>query len=141
MNGPRVGFLDQLHPSLRDPINTNLPAGWTAMHTVSRNFVDQAATITDVDAVYVFATPVRAALIEKAMKLHLVDTLGAGVDNMDLETCAARGIAVARLSGGNAVQVAEHTILMISASSVSVPSAGRSRGCCCRSGSILSTRM
>lgn len=117
MNGLRIGFLDQLHPAIRDAINTNLPTGWTARHSVSRNFSDQAATITDVDAVYVFATPVRTALIEKATNLRLVHKLGAGVDNIDLETCAARGIAVARLNGGNAVQVAEHTILLMLAAS------------------------
>lgn len=117
MNGLRIGFLDQLHPAIRDAINTNLPADWTAIHSVSRDFADQAATITDADAVYVFATPVRTALIEKAAKLRLVHKLGAGVDNIDLQTCAARGIAVARLSGGNAVQVAEHTILLMLAAS------------------------
>ena len=45
--------------------------------------------------------------------MRFVQKLGAGVDRVDLKICEERGIAVARLAGGNAIPVAEHTLLLI----------------------------
>ena len=45
--------------------------------------------------------------------LRAVSKHGAGVDNIDVAACAARGIPVARTSGANAQSVAEHTAALM----------------------------
>lgn len=55
-------------------------------------------------------TQVRGALLEAAVELKAVGRLGVGLDNIDLEQCRARGIAVYPASGANDVSVAEYVI-------------------------------
>lgn len=53
---------------------------------------------------------VDAALLEAAPRLRAVGRLGVGLDNIDLEGCAARGIAVVPATGANARAVAEYVV-------------------------------
>ena len=53
-------------------------------------------------------TQVRGALLEEAPKLELVGRLGVGLDNIDLEACKARNIAVYPATGANDDAVAEY---------------------------------
>src|SRR5918997_2747868 len=55
-------------------------------------------------------TQVRGALLESAAKLQVVGRLGVGLDNIDVEACRARGIAVHPATGANDVAVAEYVI-------------------------------
>lgn len=55
-------------------------------------------------------TQVRAPLIEGAPRLKVVGRLGVGLDNIDVEACAARGIAVRPATGANDLAVAEYVI-------------------------------
>jgi (S)-sulfolactate dehydrogenase len=55
-------------------------------------------------------TQVRGALLAAAPKLVVVGRLGVGLDNIDVEACAARGIAVRPASGANDLSVAEYVI-------------------------------
>ncbi len=55
-------------------------------------------------------TQVRGRLLDGAAHLKVVGRLGAGVDNIDLAACAARGIEVIPASGANAESVAEYVI-------------------------------
>jgi (S)-sulfolactate dehydrogenase len=55
-------------------------------------------------------TLVRGRLLDGAAHLRVVGRLGAGVDNIDLAACAARGIEVIPASGANAESVAEYVI-------------------------------
>lgn len=55
-------------------------------------------------------TQVDGALLGAAPKLEAVGRLGVGLDNLDLEACAARGIAVCPATGANAIAVAEYVI-------------------------------
>ena len=57
-------------------------------------------------------TQVRGALLEAAPNLKVVGRLGVGLDNIDLEACAARGIEVCPASGANDDSVAEYVIAM-----------------------------
>jgi len=59
------------------------------------------------------AAPVTAEILAAAPRLRFIQKLGAGYDKIDLATCKQRGIAVARLAGGNAIPVAEHTLLLM----------------------------
>ncbi len=57
-------------------------------------------------------TQVRGAMLEAAPDLKVVGRLGVGLDNIDLEACAARGIEVCPASGANDDSVAEYVIAM-----------------------------
>jgi len=69
------------------------------------------AAVADADAVVVRdRTRVDAELLAAAPRLRVVGRLGVGTDNIDLDGCAARGVAVRLATGANAVSVAEHVI-------------------------------
>lgn len=55
-------------------------------------------------------TQVRGALLEAAEKLVCVGRLGVGLDNIDVDACKARGIAVIPATGANDLSVAEYVI-------------------------------
>jgi (S)-sulfolactate dehydrogenase len=55
-------------------------------------------------------TQVRGALLETAANLKVVGRLGVGLDNIDMQACAARGISVHPATGANDVSVAEYVI-------------------------------
>ncbi|MGF1620596.1 MAG: hydroxyacid dehydrogenase [Rhodomicrobiaceae bacterium] len=55
-------------------------------------------------------TQVDAELLAHAPQLAVVGRLGVGLDNIDLETCKARGIAVCPAVGANAQAVAEYVV-------------------------------
>lgn len=55
-------------------------------------------------------TRVDAALLAHAPRLTVVGRLGVGLDNIDLEACAARDIAVIPATGANTLAVAEYVI-------------------------------
>ena len=55
-------------------------------------------------------TQVRGELIAAAPKLVCVGRLGVGLDNIDLQACKARGIAVYPATGANDLSVAEYVI-------------------------------
>ena len=73
------------------------------------------------DLAFVMATPMPAALLEAAGRLGFIQKLGAGVDRIDLQVCRARGIGVARLHAGNAIPVAEHTVMLMLAACRRLP--------------------
>ncbi|MFQ5565528.1 MAG: NAD(P)-dependent oxidoreductase [Paracoccaceae bacterium] len=58
-------------------------------------------------------TQVRGPLLEGAEKLACVGRLGVGLDNIDTEACAARGIAVYPATGANDVAVAEYVVAAV----------------------------
>src|SRR5512140_1207864 len=51
-------------------------------------------------------TRVRGRVLEAARRVKVIGRLGVGLDNIDLEACAARGIAVIPATGANADSVA-----------------------------------
>jgi len=72
---------------------------------------DLVAALADARALVVRnRTQVRGALLEAAPKLRVVGRLGAGLDNIDVDACKARGIAVCPATGANDVAVAEWAI-------------------------------
>jgi len=54
-----------------------------------------------------FQTQVRGAVLDKADAIKCVGRLGVGLDNIDINTCAARGIEVFPATGANSDSVAE----------------------------------
>jgi (S)-sulfolactate dehydrogenase len=58
-------------------------------------------------------TQLRGALLDGAGRLACVGRLGVGLDNIDMEACAVRGIAVYPAVGANALAVAEYVIASV----------------------------
>jgi (S)-sulfolactate dehydrogenase len=72
---------------------------------------DLAAAIGDAHALIVRnRTQVDAALLAAAPMLKVVGRLGVGLDNIDIDGCGKRGIAVIPATGANALAVAEYVI-------------------------------
>ena len=70
-----------------------------------------AASLTEARALIVRnRTQVRGALLDAAPRLTAVGRLGVGLDNIDVDACKARGIAVYPATGANDVSVAEYVI-------------------------------
>lgn len=79
------------------------------------DLVDRAAELLDLAAscralVVRNRTQVSGALLAAATKLEAVGRLGVGLDNIDVEACRARSIAVLPATGANDVSVAEYVI-------------------------------
>ncbi len=55
-------------------------------------------------------TQVRGALLDAATRLACVGRLGVGLDNIDVDACRGRGIAVYPATGANDLSVAEYVI-------------------------------
>ncbi len=72
---------------------------------------DLVAALTDARALIVRnRTRVHEALLEAAPHLRIVGRLGVGLDNIDVEACRVRGVAVRAATGANDVSVAEYVI-------------------------------
>jgi (S)-sulfolactate dehydrogenase len=89
----------------------------TAAHEVRYDptLVDDAARLrdaaADADALIVRnRTQVRGALLAAMQRCKVVGRLGVGLDNIEVDACAARGIAVVPATGANALAVAEYVI-------------------------------
>lgn len=68
-------------------------------------------SIADADGIIVRnKTLVDADLLAAAPRLAVIGRVGVGLDNFDLEACAARGVAVRSAVGANAQSVAEYVI-------------------------------
>ena len=55
-------------------------------------------------------TQVRGAALAAATRVKVIGRLGVGLDNIDLDACAARGIEVIPATGANAESVAEYVV-------------------------------
>ena len=72
---------------------------------------DLAAAVADARALIVRnRTQVRGALLEAAGALRVVGRLGVGLDNIDLQACKQRAVAVRPATGANDAAVAEYVI-------------------------------
>lgn len=116
-----VAVLDSLHPAINQWIRKALPADWTPRFAASRSAEDQRTAVATAAVIFVIGAPVGADLIAAAPKLRFIQKLGVGVDKIDKTACAARGIAIAKLTGGNAVPVAEHTVMLMLAALKRLP--------------------
>lgn len=70
-----------------------------------------ARLVADIPALIVRnQTQVRGALLAGAKNLKVIGRLGVGLDNIDMEACAGRGIKVFPATGANSLSVVEYVI-------------------------------
>ena len=71
------------------------------------------ANVGDADAIAVRTAAITKRVLDAAPRLKVISRHGVGYDNIPLNECTARGIAVTVVGGVNAVSVAEHTWFLI----------------------------
>ncbi|QFG27118.1 hydroxyacid dehydrogenase [Actinomadura sp. WMMB 499] len=72
-----------------------------------------AELLPDTEVIWHVLRPLTAADMDRAPKLRLIQKLGTGVNTIDLDAAAERGIAVANMPGRNAQAVAETSLLLM----------------------------
>ena len=117
MNHPQVAILDPFHPAIIQTIRDLLPDGWGLSIASEPTPTARAAAVAGADIALIMAARMTPELLDQAPRLRFIQKMGAGVDNIAVETCENAGITVARLGAGNAIQVAEHAAMMILAAS------------------------
>ncbi len=111
-----VVILDMMNPARADKLRALLPEGMVLTHGTERSEEHRCAIIAEADYAITGQVEVTGAVLRAAKRLKLLHKWGVGLDNIDLETAKACGIAVARTTGSNAMAVAEHTMgLMLAA--------------------------
>ncbi|WP_062207654.1 2-hydroxyacid dehydrogenase [Streptomyces sp. NBRC 109706] len=109
----RVAVLDVYPERTRELILARLPTPWTCAFAEGYDDERQLAALRGADVAFANWWEVSADTIAASPDLRLIHKLGAGVDKIDQAACRAHGVRLARVSGGNAVPVAEHTVLLI----------------------------
>ncbi|MFI0355207.1 2-hydroxyacid dehydrogenase [Actinomadura sp. 9N407] len=72
-----------------------------------------AELLPDTEVLWHVLRPLTAEDLDRAPKLRLIQKLGTGVNTIDLDAAAERGIAVANMPGTNAQAVAESALLLM----------------------------
>jgi len=109
LKGMRILVTEELHP---DGIKMLKDAGMELVHWDWQKLTDPKLP-TDFDAIIGKQYyKCNKELIDRLLpRLKYVITCGAGLDNIDLKYCAAKGIKVFNAPGSNAASVAEHVIM------------------------------
>jgi (S)-sulfolactate dehydrogenase len=98
MDEAAVATLKARHDTVYDPALVDQPEKLAMMVGEARALVVRNRT------------QVRGSLLDGAAKLSCVGRLGVGLDNIDIEACKARNVAVYPATGANDLSVAEYVI-------------------------------
>ncbi|MBP1155849.1 phosphoglycerate dehydrogenase-like enzyme [Paenibacillus sp. PvR052] len=74
---------------------------------------DREVHISSADVLITFTKGISKVWLEKASACRFIQKLGAGVNNIDMETASRKGIPVSNTKGLNARSVAEHAVLLM----------------------------
>lgn len=91
-------------------------AGLEIIRNDSGGILSEAAVkekLAPCDGVILGVDPMNAAVLAAAPKLRAIAKYGVGLDNIDLEACKARGIAVSRTVGANSNAVADYALTLM----------------------------
>lgn len=117
----KIVLLQPIAPELVPIIDGLLPPGFSARAIAGRSPDDVKAGVADADYAVWWDLPITADVVAAAPRIRLFHKWGVGIDNIDLDACRARGIAVARTTGSNATPVAEFTIGLMIALARKIP--------------------
>lgn len=115
--GTLIAFLNYSHviDDVREIQESVLPEGWQLLRVEGLPHEGAVAALQrlprDVQAVIV-DYDVDRAVIDALPNLRLIQVFGVGVETIDRDYAAERGIAVCNAPGFNAISVAEYTILL-----------------------------
>ena len=108
--------LQPLSAELRRIVSGELPPDFVLDVIEATDMPHMKAKIAGADCVVFWDVGMPKELLDAAPGLRLIHKWGVGLENLDLDAARARGISVARTTGGNSVPVAEFAVgLMIAA--------------------------
>lgn len=110
---PVVLCLDLLPPAMRELMAAQTPEGLDLLFIETPDEQEKIAKLREADHLLCSWTPVPGSLIEAAPGLKLIQKYGIGVDKIDLDAAARRGVPVCIAAGANAVAVAETAITLM----------------------------
>jgi D-3-phosphoglycerate dehydrogenase len=113
MTIPLVAIIDCFEPSIVETIQSTMPTNWKSIAIKESTVSARKNALSNATIALLMGAPMNEELFKSAPKLKFVQKMGAGIDNIDIKYCASNGIGVARLSAGNDIPVAEHTVMMI----------------------------
>ncbi len=120
---PKVLLLESLHPAARAALEAN--ADVVALEAPGDPVDD--AVLTEVEAIVTRGRgQVTAALLSRCPALKVVTRAGVGLDNVDRDAAAARGVAVVHVPNALTETVSEHALALALAARREVVSSARS---------------
>jgi len=110
----RVALLDPFQGEMLETVRAAFEHGGFELVVVAdRSDSAQSAALDGADYAIPVSVPLRATNLPSHDRLRLVHKWGAGVDTVDVEALAARGIPLLRTAGANAVYVAELALALM----------------------------
>ena len=103
---------------LKNPgIASRTPEGWESAVISAgvggRYTEDDLSEVEDADFLAVGIEPVADEVLDRAPRLKLIQRLGRGHNNIDVDAASRRGVPVCTMPDFNADTVAEHTIMLV----------------------------
>ena len=107
----KVLFIDRVHPILEERL---IAEGHLCTHNYTCDFNELKQLISDQEGLVLRSRlKVNKELLREAKSLKFIARSGAGLENIDLETCAELGIEVFNSPEGNQDAVGEHAVGML----------------------------
>ena len=119
----KVLLSEPLPQGLVDRIQGQLPSGAQLTAVPTLELDDFARLAADAEILLVGHRPIDAELLALAPRLRLIQRIGIGYENVDVEAVAQAGIPTAYTPGANAGAVAEHTLMLMLALIKQLPAA------------------
>lgn len=123
---PKVLFFSSLAPDLTGILIRSAPPHFeVAVHPVNLTEEQQKKLLHDADFLILFTNRLSDAVLRSARQLKLIQMVGAGYDGMNMELCRDMGIPVANNGGTNAIDAAEHALMLMLAAFRRLPEMDR----------------
>jgi phosphoglycerate dehydrogenase-like enzyme len=111
---PKVLFFSSLAADLTSIMIRSAPPHFdVGVHPANLTEEQQIRLVEDADFMILFTNRPSDAVLRSARQLKLIQMVGAGYDGMNMDLCREMGIPVANNGGTNAIDAAEHTLMLM----------------------------
>ena len=123
---PKVLFFSSLAADLTSILTRSAPPHFdVAVHPVNLSEEQQKTLVQDADFLILFTNRLSDAVLRSARQLKLIQMVGAGYDGMNMDLCRDMGVPVANNGGTNAIDAAEHALMLMLAAYRRLPEMDR----------------
>lgn len=117
----KIVFLDVVHPILEERLLAN---GYTCIDATSISHDDCLKVVADADGIVIRSRfKMDKAFVAQCKSLKFIARSGAGMENIDIDYCESRNIALFNAPEGNRNAVGEHALGMLLSLFNKIPSA------------------